>query len=298
MQKIKSAFRFILSSYQLSYKHDILQKSGVQMAAGSAVLLLIWLIPLILVVSLIGLSPAGLFLIGLIIMLALISLLAWGNITSYRISKSFDILIQESELFYDFEQQNLWLSEGVLEGELFFLALPGAYLLAIIRQLFKAHVDQESRRLEGYYLVLPVMANEQLSLDETMQRVKQLMAQNRARFQPGLIPVEWIAQIIQWVLIALGMMIGFIVGENIADPLDASFLILVLAILIGSFIAVALSVTGIHLKTFVRTCYNTALYRWVRNVELAALSANPEQAKPPIIIRQILGRGFVKIKDR
>ena len=297
MQKIKSAFRFIRSSYQLAYKHDILQKSLTHMAAGGAILLLIWLIPLILVVRLIGLSPVGLFLVGLLIMIGLISLLVWGNIISNEISKTFDILIQESDLFYDFEEQNRWLTDRALEGALFFLALPGEYLIAGIQRMFRSPVGQEIRWVEGSYLALPVMVNEKLSLDETMQRVKQLLGQNRARFQPGLIPVEWIGQIIQWILIMLGLLIGFIVGKNIANPLDASFLMLVLAMLIGSLIAAAFMVIGIHFKSFTRTCYHTALYRWVRNVESASLSANPEQAKPPTILRQILGRGFVKIKE-
>jgi len=249
------------------------------------------------VVSLIGLIPVGLFLMGLLIMIGLVSLLVWGNIISNEISKTFDILTQESDLFYDFEEQNHWLTKRAFESALFFLALPGMHLLAGIKRMFRSPVSQDIRWVEGSYLALPVMANEQLSLDETIQRVKQLMAQNRARFQPGLIPVEWIGQIIQWVLIVLGLVIGFIVGKNISDPLDASFLMLVLAMLIGSLIAAAFMVIGIHFKSFTRTCYHTALYRWVRNVESASLSANPEQAKPPTILRQILGRGFIKIKE-
>jgi len=297
LQQLKCAFLFIRNVYKLAFDHPALQKSWVRMAIGGSILWLIWLIPLILVVSLIGLVPIGLILIGLLIILGMASLFVWGQITSLETSRVFDLLIQEADAALGIDDQDQSADSTEVEDALFFIGLPGLRLLTLLRRLFKAFGEREYQWIDGHYLVLPVMANEQQSAQEATVRVKQLLDHNRVRFQPGLIRVELIAQVVQWVLIVLGFVLGFIVGKNVADPITARILIQVLATIIGSLIGVVFTVIGIHFKTLTLTCYHTALYQWVRNVESAALSANPDQAKPPFILSQALGRTFVNEKE-
>ncbi len=55
-------------------------------------ILFIWFLPIGTVVGLIGLSPLGLILIGVFAVLALVSLMLWGDITSLLTSRTFATL--------------------------------------------------------------------------------------------------------------------------------------------------------------------------------------------------------------
>lgn len=286
MQRLKYAIRFIQAIYKKAKENPQLQKPWFRLALGSFVLLVLWLVPIVLVVSLIGLKPIGLVILGLLILLGLISLLVWGEINALEISNLFYGLIQKTadeEEVLELTTENK-SSEAILQ----FFALPGLRILRSLRKLLKHNNVQFDD--QGDYLVLPLMANEKLSLVESLVRVKQIYEENRVRFQPGIIGVENLAIATQWILIVLGIVIAFIVGRNIADPLTSRSLLVVLAAIICSIIALVFAIAGIHFKTFTRTCYFTVLYSWVKNVEIAAQTKDPEQAHPPVILSSVLRR--------
>jgi hypothetical protein len=294
VQRLKNAFRFIQASYRIAIENPQLQKPWFRLALIGFCLLVIWLLPIILVVSLIGFNPAGLFILGLLIILGLISLLILGEIIALDISKMFYNLIREpseADSILD-----LLVEDRSVDGVQKFFAVPGLRVLKIIRSVFKTKPGQ-SDEPSGYYLVSPLIANENLSFKESLNRMRQIFQENRLRFQPGLIPVESLSLIIQWILILAGIVIAFIVGLNIADPMTPKLTLVILATVISSIIGLVFALLGIHFKTFIQTCYFTALYCWVRNVEAAALDEDPDQAHPPLILGQALGRMPSPLKE-
>jgi hypothetical protein len=89
VQAIRNAFRFIKASLSLALKQVQLQEPWFALALGGLVILFIWFLPIGAVTWLIGLTPLGLSLIGLLALLALVSLLIWGEITTLLTSHSF-----------------------------------------------------------------------------------------------------------------------------------------------------------------------------------------------------------------
>lgn len=289
MKRLTYAFRFIYSIFKFSENNLRLQKPWLSLAVGCLVLLLVWFLPLALVVSLIGLQPAGLMMIGLICVLIAISLVVWGEVTALRTSRIFDGLIHAQENPESTENQTEKFNEFTGDVASYLLSLPGLRFRKFFNENFSKGKSELPNWLEDAYLVLPVMANENMALHQAVTRVEQIVAENRIKVRPDLMSVNLVAQIVQWILMIIGILIGFIVARNVADPLTDQILIQILAMGIGLLIAGFFTTVGILFSTFSRICYHTALYRWARNVETAAQTGVAEKAVPPTILTQALG---------
>jgi hypothetical protein len=289
VQSLKYAFRFIGRSFQLAKEHEILQKPWMYLSLGNFGLLILWFIPLALVVGLIGLRPIGQVLIGLISILALFSWVVWGEITALRTSQIFNALLQDEG--YD--------GVGGLDersflkywGEVFILMLskPGLWLLYGIRQSFSKLNHQKFEWLDVLALIQPVIVLEDLNLTNSINRVKQILEQHLLRIRPVYIRVAFIAHLVQWLLVATGMLIGFVIGMFIADPLTSGRWRMIIGTGAGLLIGWAFTTLGVSFSTFSRACYHTALYQWASRTEKARNAGTTEQATPPLILSQVLG---------
>jgi hypothetical protein len=289
VKRLTYAFRFIYSVFKLSENNLRLQKPWMSLAVGSLVLLLLWFLPLALVVSLIGLQPAGLMMIGLICVLIALSLAVWGEVMALQTSRVFDGMIDEQDNPESAGDQTEKSNEFTGDVASYLLSLPGLRFRKFLNENFSKDKSQLPSWVEDAYLVLPVMANENMVLDQAEKRVEQIAAENRIKVRPDLMSVNLLARIVQWILMIIGVVVGFVVARNIADPLSDEILIQILATGIGLLIAGFFTTAGILFSAFSRICYHTALYRWARNVEVAAQTGAPEKAAPPVILTQALG---------
>jgi hypothetical protein len=287
---LRNASHFIGACFSLAVKNIHLKRSWLIAGLGGLLLLVIGFIPLMLAVGLIGLSPIGLIAIGLFSTLLAFLLLAWGQITALVTSKAFAEAIQNidgsesaSESSFD-----VIVNHG-FDAFLLAVMLPGIFILKKFRQLFKRESGAQFDWLNARYLVIPVISLEDLKLAKALERIKQIIAENLLRFRENLVPITSIAHILQWFLMLSGIVLGFVIGIKIADPLTANPWQRVLGAGLGLLTTGILSNLGIVFSNFIKACYATALYQWVRNVELARETGESGKAAPPEILRKILG---------
>lgn len=287
MQRLTYAFRFIRACFTLAIKYPRLRRPWFHLWMGGLGVLLLWLIPLGMVTILIGFKPLGLFLMGLFVILLFYCLFAWGALTALETSLVFDDLIwiekqlpgssQQKRDFAHWQDVCLWL-----------LTLPGLEIIRLFNQAFRPAHTAKSDWLSASYLMLPVIALEDFSLREGIDRIKQLVSDRLLRFHPALVPVRPVTGVFQWVFILGGGLLGLWVGLMIADPVTAGLLTRLMALVAGMMLSGVLALLGIHFSSFNRVCYYTTLYQWALNVENARMTGDGSQSAPPEILSQVM----------
>jgi len=287
VQRLNYAFRFIKACFPLAVKHSRLLKPWVNLWMGGISLLILWLIPLGAVITLLGLTPLGMVLIGLISILLLYSLLMWGEVTALETSRAFDAITKG-----DFIQAES--TGGTSEFAhwkdiaLWTLMLPGMELIRFFNQFFQPRQADKHDWLSGSYVMLPVIALEDLSLAEAEERIKQLERDRLLGFHPELIGISPVVGVLQWSLVLVGGIIGFWIGLIMADPMTAGVLSRLLAIAIGILLAGNLALLGISISSFTRACYYTTLYQWALNVIVARGSGDTSRGLAPALLSQVM----------
>lgn len=290
MQAIKNGFRFIGASLSLALKKIKLQEPWFALGLGGLVILFVWFLPIGSVVKWIGLTPLGLTLLGILAVLALADLILWGEITSLLTARTFAALDSEEAAGNISNLKFLGTHGGAVV--LLALTLPLLSLGSSLRGLFarpEAAPNERSRWLEARTLALPITAIEGTPFPMTLDRLRQIVNENLMRFREDLIAVRLAAGLIESLLIAGGIILGFAVGLKIANPATVGPWQRVLAAGIAMLIAWVPTIIGIMFSSFSRACYATALYQWVCNVAEARASDGAAKTQPPAILAQVLG---------
>lgn len=287
MQSLKYAFRFISASFSLAVKNPKLQESWLYLGAGSLIVLVLWFLPLSLVLVFLGLKPAGMILVGLICVLAVVSLLVLAKIASLDTCRVFGSISMDRE---ESEEKRPFVPEHWVDAALFAVSLPGKQLRQSFQQIISREKNDPSPWLDVRYLILPVICLEDLNLSQAVDRVKQIVGEHLLRFRADLVQVRLVADVVQWVLMAVGIILGFIVGIAVADPISAGNSQRVLGAGAGMVVAWLPTMVGLVFGSFTRTIYHTTLYQWVKNVEAARQTQARDKASPPEILRQVLGK--------
>lgn len=295
MQSLKYAFRFISASFSLAVNNPRLQRSWLYLGVGSLLVLIIWFLPLSLIVYSLGLQPVGMVLVGLICTFALISLLVLAKIFALYTCRTFVTNGGDQE---EHRAKLSLLPEHWVDAALFALSLPGRQLRQAFQRIISHEKTDPSPWLDAYYLILPVICLEDLSLLQAVERVNQIMGDHLLRFRADLVRVRLVADVVQWVLMLGGITLGFIVSISLVDPTTAGNGPRVLGAGIGMFIAWLPAMIGLLFSTYTRTVYTTALYQWVRNVEAARQTQERGKAYPPEILRLVLGKYSSRNKEQ
>lgn len=294
MQSIKRALRFIGGSFSLALKFPQLQEPWFTLGVGSLAILFVWFLPIGLAAGLLGLAPSGLALIGLLAVFTLVALLLWGEIVALLTSRAMATIAGEP-LSKTIPNRKILSSHG---GAVIQLALAApVFRLAQIFISKSSPAYERSLWFRVHSLALPVIAAEGLSLSETLDRLRQIVRGKFLPIQEKLVPVRFVAGVIQLILMATGVFLAFWVGLKLAGPQVINPWQRVMAAGIAMLVAWAPTFIGILLSSFTRTCYATALYQWTRNVETARSTGEADKAQPPDILRQVLGTGQIPKKD-
>ena len=297
MQSLKYAFRFIGRSFQLAKENEALQKPWMLQTLGHFALLILWFLPLALVVGLIGFKPVGLILVGVIIVLLVICWWVWGEIVASGFCHMFDTLFVNEELTPNSLPDRKRFQDNWVDIFLFTLLLPGALLLNTIKRRFSKKMSAQPGWVEQHPLIQPVIVLEDLDLKGAAERVEGMVEGHLLRFQVGLMRVNLVARIAGWLLLVLGFAAGFWVSTLIVDPMTAGPWELILGVGAGLLVSGVFGLFGFGFSIYTRTCYHTALYRWVRNVEAAKTSGDSLKARPPAILAQVLSGAIVSKKE-
>jgi hypothetical protein len=297
VKSLQNAFRFIGASFKLAFSHIQRLKPWLFLTAGGLALLLLWLMPVAAAAGLIGFKPIGLMLIGGLSFFFLISLVIWGEIASLPMCRAAAETLSENHEFLPVSPKVIY-THG-LDILLLTLILPGVSVIKIYKTIQQKDSDYlQQRWLTGQCLFLPVVSLEALSMPKALDRVEQIIKDNLLRFKPGLVKVTLIARIVQGTLFICGAVIGAVIANLIiTDPAAASHWQRILGIGAGMSTAWLLVTIGNLFSTFTRSFYHTALYTWVRNVEDARKSNEPQKASPPKILQQALGSAGFRKKE-
>ncbi len=290
MQPLRHAFRFIGASFSLALKHIKLQEPWFTLGLGTLVLLFLWFLPIAAVSVWVGLTPWGLALIGMLSIFALSDLLCWGEITSLQTARIFAAV--NTDASPDSGLSLKFLFAHTFDIITVVLVFPLILLSQGIKSLVtpdKVNADGEKSWLPALTLIIPVIAIEDLSLKAALDRLRQIVKDNLMRFRVNLIRVRLVAAVVEILLIAVGVALGFIIGLRIADPQTAGPWRRVLAAGIGMLVAWLPTLIGMIFSTYTRTTYATALYEWVQNMAAAMQSNDAAKAQPPAILTQVLG---------
>lgn len=298
MQNFKYAIRFIGQCFQLARDNENLQKPWMYLSLGHLDFLIIWLIPLVLVVGLIDLRPIGMLLIGLICILVLISMLVWGELTALSTCQAFESTTEQSELENQADHEPAPFISHWLDTLLLVIITPGLYLIAASQEVFSKLDQQTLGWLDALPLLQPILILEDCTLTEGIKRVKEIFQENALRIRPGFIRVRWIANLVQWFFVTVGILAAFLIGLRLADPLTSSRRGRVIAAAVGLFVAGGFTSLGIAFSTFIRACYHTVLFQWVRMTERTRHEKTGDQVTPPSILEKAIGRKVSSKKER
>lgn len=298
MQSIKHAFRFINASFKLALKHTQLQEPWLNLAIGSLIILFAWFLPMALVAGLLGLTPWGLVLMGLLAVCVLSGLWVWGEMVALLTARGMNEIDQTPET----EALSNWQFLKKHGMAIFTLTLtkPVLWLGQKIKQLFSpkaSPADDRQLWLRAHLLGLPVIAVEGLTLKAALGRLDQIVKENLLPIREKLVRVRLIAVVFHLLFMGLGIVLSFWLGLKLAGPEVSNPWQRILAVGIAMLVGWVPTFIGGLFSSFTRACYATALYQWVQNVETARSTSNPEAAQPPNILRQVLGTSRTPIKD-
>jgi len=286
MQLLKYAISFIRASFKLASKKPQLRKSLLSLRAGSLVMLFAGFISIALVAWLIGLSPLGLILIGVLSFLVAAGLFIWAEISSL------DICPEAAKLFQDNAQGFSPPEKPVANhwGDILILSLstPGTIIINNLRKLL-GRTAQIPGWFDAQFLILPIISLEGLDLSQAVERVNQMVEDNLLRIQPNLVRVRLVARVVRDTLLIIGILLGAFIAVSITDPATAGPWQRVLAAGAGLLSAWLFTTIGNMFGAFTRACYLTSLYIWVRNVERSREGKTSDKSSPPEILRQVLG---------
>ncbi len=289
MQSLTYAFRFISASLKLAINQRKVQQAFLYLGLGGLALLVIWFLPLALVIGLIGLKPIGLVLIGLISIFALVSLNLWGEITSLLVIRAFSTQITLTEEDTPEEKSTQVIRSHWHDVILSRFIVPGSQFINFFDQVFSSDEPQNHSWLDHAYLLMPLIGLDQLHLDEGIKRVRQMVEENLFRVQRDFMDVNLVARVVQWLFLTIGVVLGFVVGLKIADPLEAGVWVKILGAGVGLLVAGIFSLLGMMFSVYFRASYHTALYAWGMNVEAARQLGQAGKASPPEVISQAMG---------
>jgi hypothetical protein len=142
--------------------------------------------------------------------------------------------------------------------------------------------------LKGLFLTKPLFALERLKLKEVPNRIREMVARNLLRFNPALIRVKRITWWISLLFIALGIVVGIMIGlALVKNGLVPTYKFLIAAN-IGLLAGVLVALPGIALTVYSRMIYHTAIYRWMVSVEQTNTTQGP--ALIPGILSRVLNK--------
>ena len=288
MSRVNNAFRFIDLNFRMAQKYEAIQKPWMFLSLGGMILTLFWWIPLGVLIVVLGSWPFAWVLVGLIFLFYLLSLKFWGEVTALQTAQIFANLVHEDEDYRAAHPlkgifQNPWLAVLV-----YVLSAPGLTLMMGLQEILSGSSPPQQAWRKVHPLIPPILALEGSGMQAAVKRVKQIVQDNLLRFQPGYLPVGWVARGIAWVSILVGAAAGALIAGWLADPIFSSSWRAFLAVGVGMGVLGIFSMVGIAFSTYFRTCYHTALYVWALVIEESQREPREGLASPPEILSQAM----------
>jgi hypothetical protein len=122
---------------------------------------------------------------------------------------------------------------------------------------------------EATYLVLPAMVIEDLNLPDGLKRATYIAKNNLLLIGISMVGVRWITGFIGFVLVVIGLVVGFGVALPIINLAEGATALIVVAVALGILLASIFFMLANVIGSYTSTAYHTRLYLWARDVERA-----------------------------
>lgn len=144
---------------------------------------------------------------------------------------------------------------------------------------------------EASYLILPAMVIEDINLKDGIKRATQIIKDNLLLVGISTVGVKAVTGLIGFLLGALGVVIGLLVGWGIVAATQASTTGWIIAVVLAILIATPFIMFATVVSRYTATAYHTCLYLWARDVERARQSGQAGDVKAPSPLAAVLPQG-------
>lgn len=122
---------------------------------------------------------------------------------------------------------------------------------------------------EATFIVLPIMVIEDVNLKDGLKRATFIVKNNLMLIGVGAVGINWINGIIGFLLVVLGLLLGFGIAMPLIGLAGDSTPLIVIAVILGVGAASIFFIASTIITTYTSTAYHTCLYIWARDVEKA-----------------------------
>jgi len=280
---LKRGFLFTKLAFQTAIKlPDFLKGVGTYFL-GVLILTIIIFIPIGLTRIFLGTEFWGMALIGGLGTLLICALVLWAEVNSLRTALQFDV--QQTGKALETDNVKILERKGWQEVLQFNLVHPSLLPAVWFRKQSKAKTLSSSERedrklwLDGLYLMKPLISIESLKLKDAVIRINDLISKNLLRFNPELIKVKQIGGGIALFFLLAGPALGIFTGVSIVGEGIPTFTEKIMGTGVGLIISSLMASLGIWLNVTLQTIYNTAIYRWMVDVDAAKGKSKSAQMK-------------------
>jgi hypothetical protein len=122
---------------------------------------------------------------------------------------------------------------------------------------------------EATFLVLPIMVVEDENLKDGLKRATYIVKNNLLLIGISTIGVGMVTGLIGFVLVIIGLVLGFGIAVPLISVAAGSTPMIVIAIILGILAASIFFMAANVIGSYTATAYHTCLYLWARNTEKA-----------------------------
>ncbi|MEW6405742.1 MAG: hypothetical protein AB1649_28455 [Chloroflexota bacterium] len=145
---------------------------------------------------------------------------------------------------------------------------------------------------EASYLVLPAMVIDDLNLKDGLSKIWKITKENLLLIGISTVGVRWVTGLISFVLVVIGLALGFGIFYLVTLVLGFELLGLIAGIGLGFGAGSIFFMLASVISSYTTTAYHTCLYIWARDVERATVSQEqgvPVRIPAPAPLAAVLG---------
>ncbi len=292
MESLSRGWSFLQQAWQMAFKDNDLIKPSIYAILVGLVVTIFGLIPLVGSVFLFGDSS----LVGRAITVLIGAVLIFIHyVVSYIFSGMTVYLIYGYLAEGDGRMDKAWAKVQREFWNIISLAAASTVVNVFTNQLKRRRAGRTAGNMvgsavgglidtvwtEASYLILPAMMIEDANLSTGIKRATQIAKGNLLLVGVSTVGVRWITGFISFVIGALGLFIGLVLGYGIVSVSNASAAGLVVGIGLGGLIFLAFALVASVISSYTMTAYNTCLFLWARDVEKAQAQGRPIQVAAP-----------------
>jgi hypothetical protein len=292
VQSISRGFSFLSQAWQMAFKdHDLLKPSLFSIAAGLGVTV-VGIIPLIGAGFVLGTGT----LLGQGVMVALGALLVFAHfVVGYVFSGMTAYLVYGYVAEGDGRLDKAWAK---VRQE--FWNLAGLAAASTLVKLVSGRMRRGGRQsgaagllggmlgglleavwTEASFLILPAIMIEDANLSTAIKRATQIARGNLLLIGVSTVGVRWITGLIGFVVGAIGLVLGLLVGYGLVGALGGAGAALAIGIALGALVFFLFVALASVIGSYTMTAYNTCLFLWARDVERARDAGQAIQVPAP-----------------